>query len=149
MSKVANIYDDILARLAAKLPSHSKLTHAYALPECISPHLALGYGVKIGPVENTRRLVNCRVSIRRQFNVVITRRFRQTDIDADAKTSVEKELFEDQLLVLLELERNPTLNGDSANVTFTSDGGIEFVNTRDEEFMVLDTTYAVEYFEDI
>lgn len=150
MSKASTIHDALIARVAAQLPSHIKLSHAYRLEKSSLPSLYQGFGVKVGPVQNTKRTLNCSMWIKRQYNVVITRKLYQNDsLDSDAKTSVEKQLFEDQILMAKDLTTNPSLDGSSTNVEFESDNGIEFVQTPDEEIMCLDTTFTVEYFESI
>jgi hypothetical protein len=148
MSTISTIYDTMLADIATQLPNALKLWHAYRLEENGGPILLNGFGVRVGPAENTKRMVCPRVSIRRSMGVILTRKLYQRDMDADVKTSVEKDILEDQLLLIKHFESNPTVGG-AMNVQFESDTGVSFVNTTDEEFMALETTFTVEYIENL
>lgn len=149
MSKIADIYDAMNTRIAALLTTHTRLLNPYKVDENPSPFLKAGYGVALGSAENSKRMIYPKLSMRRVMTVVLTRKFYATEANVTAKASAEKQLLEDQLLVIKDFEANGALNATAFKTEFVSDGGIEYVSTDTDQFITTQTVFSVEYLEDL
>jgi hypothetical protein len=147
MSNVSDCYDAFVARIEAVLPNHTRLSNPYEIEQNIEPLMIQGWGLGMGASTNTNRELSCRVSIRRQFSLVLTRKFYALEADAESKASTEKELLEDQLLVIKDLCSNSDLSGLIGVVDFESDGGIEQVYGEKDQFLALRSTFTAEIWE--
>lgn len=149
MSDISTVYDAIITRVEAVLTSHKRLSNPYKPDENSEKVLNKGYGVRFGPGVNTNRQFN-KLSVERTFGIVLTRRVYATEQAASKKASTEKSLFEDQKLILEDIEGDPTL-GTSVVVkaAYTEDSGLEFVFVEKDNFLSLESIITVEYFEDI
>jgi hypothetical protein len=145
-TRISSAYDQMIARIAAVLTSHARLPNAYAIEKNIEPHLALGYAVAIGPASGSR-LNAGQMIIRREFSVTITRRFQALQADASTKATAEKQLMEDQMLVIKDFESNSTLNDQVTMISYVSDSGIGTVFTDKGQFLILTTTFQAQYLE--
>lgn len=151
MSRASTAFDAFKARVVAVLPNHSELSNPYSLEQNLETAMRQGFGIQILPAENPKRNLSCKLSVRRGMALVLTRKFYASELNRAAKESVEKQLLEDQYLVIKDLEADPTL-GVSSVVTrseWQSDGGIQFVFTDDKPFYSLITNFELEYLEDI
>jgi hypothetical protein len=148
MSKISTAFDDFKNKIIALLASHVQLTNPYAVEENTEGALNQGFGVIFGAGENTRRLVGCKMSVARNFNLVLTRKFYAQELNISGKETTAKDLFEDQKTVILEIEKNPTIGSTAiAKIDYVNDNGIEFVFTEKDNYLKLETTFRVEYFE--
>lgn len=147
MSNVSNAYDAFVARVEAVLPNHARLSNPYAPEQNIEGILKQGWGLGMGSSTNTKRELSCRVSIRREFSLVLTRKFYSREADVTGKASVEKQLMEDQLLVVKDLCANSDLSGLIGVVEFEGDGGIEQVFGEKDQFLALRSTFTAEIWE--
>jgi len=151
MSIITAGSDALLARLAALFPEGDGwhwLPNAYKPEE--NPELLLrqGYGLALGPGENTQRLVNCKFSVNRSITVVLTRKYDALENDATAKFATEKQLFEDQYRLINDLEQDVSVNGTTMYTRWESDGGIEYVEGDTDRFLMVRTEIALEYLEE-
>lgn len=151
MSKVSDSYDAFKARVSAVLPSHFVLPNPYAPEQNSENALRVGQGVKFMGGLNSNRSLSCQLSIRRQIEVVITRKYYGSELMTANKTTVEKALLEDQYLVINEVEKDPTnaLSSVVVQARFESDSGIEFVFNDDKPFLMIRTIFALEYIENL
>ena len=81
--------------------------------------------------------------------ITLTRAVRGTDRDISARLTTEKALLEDHLTLIKDFEKDPTLDTSSAKVNYLSDNGINEVFTGAGHFLMIQLTYAIEYFEDL
>lgn len=149
MSNFSLLYDAIVDRIEAVLPSHTRLPNPYKVNENTELYLRQGFGVALGAATNTNRELSCRISVGRDFSVVLTRKFYSIESGVSNKESVEKQLIEDQILLIRDFCDNSALPGALGIVSYSSDGGIEYVFNEKDNFLVLNTTFTVEYFETI
>lgn len=151
MGKVSNVYDALASRCVAVWPSHMRLPNPYKVEENYEQVLKQGFGIAFGAGENTNRMVSCELSVRREMLVILTRKVNANESNVTARVAVEKQLFEDQKLLIDDLESNPTLN-DSVNVTsaiFVGDDGLNFVFGEKDNYIILTTRVSVEYFDNL
>ncbi len=151
MSFISDVYDALQARITAVLSSHLTLENPYALEECTEQVLVQGVGIAMGPATNTNRYIGCqKMSIRREFHVIITREVTATKFNTSSRASAEKTLFEDQKTILDDIESDPTLASSSVTqASYISDNGIEFVFDGKHNFMKLDSLIEIEYIQTI
>mgnify|MGYP007051599851 CR=1 FL=1 len=129
-TKISKAFDDFKSLCASLLPDHKMLTNPYAAEQNTAAALALGFGLVLGAGENTHRTINCMMSLRRNFHLILTRKFYATELNIVGKEDAMKQLFEDQKLIISYVEKNPTISSNSiAKIDFLSDNGIEFVFT--------------------
>lgn len=148
MSNISTAFDNFKSMVASLLTSHLAITNPYAVEENTEGALTIGYGVIFGAAENTNRLVGCKMSVRRDFRLVITRKFYAQELNITGKEDAAKSLFEDQKLVIAYVEKNPTIGSSAiAKIDYVSDNGIEFVFTEKDNYLKLETVFRVEYFE--
>ena len=86
-----------------------------------------------------------------QYRPLCFLKVRAREFNITLKSSTDDALFEDQKLLLVDFESDPTL-GDSVNVentTYQGDNGVEFVFIEKDNFLKLDTIVLIEYFEDL
>lgn len=150
MTKISDAYDLMILRLQTLFPDHRQIPNPYKLDENSELLLRQGYGLSISVGENTNRQVGCQMSIRRDMIVSLTRVVRANEFDVSAKDSAIKQLFEDQYLLIKDVETYPGLNSnDIVSAKYTTDNGIQFVFGEKDNYMALETTIAVEYFENL
>lgn len=147
MSNFSSLYDAIVTRVTAVLTSHTRLPNAYKIDENTELLLRQGWALAMTGATNTRRELSCRVSIRRDFVISVTRKFYAIESNVDNKVSVEKSLVEDMILLIQDLCSNSALPGAFGVVTYESDAGINYVYSGKDQFLVLPITFSVEHFE--
>lgn len=151
MSDISTVYDALVTRLGTALSSHVRLSNSTAIEENNEQFLKLGWGLAIGEGSNANRYLGDMLTIRRNFILIITRKFYAREFDASSKASTEKELYEDQFLVLQDLADNNILTTPTGehNVNFIGDNGTESVFNDKGLFLVLRTNLEVEYHQQI
>jgi len=151
MSVISTAYDAFLVRLAALYPDHKRIPQPYKLDENSDLILNKGYGLALGPANNSNGAISCQFSVRRDMIVSITRVIRANEFDIDAKDTGWKDLFEDQFLLLEDLAKENTTLGTSviSQAQYTTDSGLQFVFGDKDNFVALETVISIEYFETI
>lgn len=151
MSNISDAYDALVTRLETILPSHNRLPNPYKPDENADEQLKLAWGVQVSTGNNSERNISCKLSIERSIIVVLTRRFFAPDLVEDRMEVPEKALLEDQFLVIDDFEKDPTLNDSTAicKMRYDSDSGIEYVKSDEDNFIKIESTFLIEYFEDL
>lgn len=151
MSIISTAYDAMITRIETVLDvatnGHTRLPNPYKPEENNELFLKKGYGLAILGAENTNRFVNCKFSIQRTMQVVLTRQYFAREDDAVAKSTTEKELFEDQYLLINDFEQDISINGQTMYTRYVTDGGIEYVQQGTDKFLMLRTDVLLEYIE--
>lgn len=154
MSNITTGFDAIKARLEALFTSgagYYQLSNPYDVDENTTSALQKGWGIAIGSASNTNRQLSCNLSLQRTMTIVLTRRRYANELDTVPKETAEKQLLEDQYILIKDLEKAIALNSAVSGLTrfqYTSDGGIESVIEGDA-FIKLVTDFEMEYFEDL
>lgn len=151
MSKISDVYDALVTRVSAVLPDHKRLSdpnNPEANPE---RDLRKGWGIAFGPAENTFGTLTNFLSVRRDFVIINTRKVEKRDTDTTGRATIEKQLFEDQKLVIADVEAEPTLGDSNAvcKADYSADSGIQFVHADKDNFLKLETVIQIEYREDL
>lgn len=149
MSNFSTLYDAIVDRLEAVLPSHTRLPNPYKVDENTELFLRQGWGLALTSGTNPNRNLSCRISTLRSFEIIITRKFYSLESSVTNKEATEKQLIEDQLLVIIDFCNNSSLPSALGVVNFESDSGIEYVSGEKDNFLVLRSVFGVEYFDNV
>jgi len=149
-TKISDLYDIIKGYLEDVLPSSTLIPNVYFLERQSSQFLDSGYGFTFGPGSNTNSQQSCNVLLERDVNIIITKRIASLDADDEAFAEIEKEIFEEQYLLIQKMQTETDLNSsDIADCTFIADSGLEVLTTTDEvgEFYVLQSIFRCRYIE--
>ena len=149
MSKITTISDNIRLRVATILSDHKKLPNNRLIEENDNLFLSKGYAISLGAGNNTNRLMACKLSIQRSAIITITRAHFGVDRDTTVRDTLEKNLLEDQFLIIKDLEKDPDLDGDTARFVYLGDNGIEEVFVEQGHFLMVQSTFDFEYLEDL
>jgi hypothetical protein len=84
-------------------------------------------------------------------SIVLTRRFYASEMNRTAKETVEKQLMEDQFLIVKDIEKDPSLGLSDvvANFQYEGDEGIQFAFSEDKPFYRLTMRFRLEYLENL
>lgn len=148
MSNISTIFDAFGTLLVATFPNHKLMVDPYTLENNDNFILNQGLGFIFGPAFNTKKFLDCKISIQRELTVKIVRVQRGTDRDYVIRQSTEKQLLEDQFTLIKELEKDPTVNELMSQLSWESDGGIEFVYPDKINYLLIESRFLFEYFED-
>lgn len=148
-TKISDFYTSFQTLLTTLYPNHLKLVNPYNVESNESFALNKGYGFSIGPGLNTDRMVSCQASISRQINFVLCRINRGTERDVVIRETAEKDIFEDQMLLIKQVEKDPQLLQTISRIRYTSDEGIEFKTFDEINYLVLRSSFEIEYLEDL
>ncbi len=154
MSAISTAYDNLLTVIAAQYPNHMELINPY-FPE-LNDDLTYdaAWGMALSEGTNTNRVVGCQMSMKRAFLVTLTRKIfagslNRTSGTISERRQTEKQLLEDQILLIKNFETNP-LTSDSNPIIgtiFQTDGGLEFIRTERSDLIMLKSIFEIEYFE--
>jgi hypothetical protein len=151
MSLISSAFDAMVARvetvLDASTNNYTRLPNPYIIEDNTELKLKKGYGIALLSGTNTNRQVNCKFSVNRTMEVILTRLYTGNEENAVTKASLEKLLFEDQYKIIKDFEQDITINGQTMYTRWESDNGIEFVTGTTGRFYVLKTQFALEYLE--
>lgn len=149
MSKVSDIYDAYISFTEAALSSYIRIPNPYDPEQNATLILNKGYGIGIGPADNTERLAKPKVSIARQFFVILVNQITATRQASSDRGTLEKALMEDAFTLISALEADDSLGGVAKITKFISDTGIDFLNNEREKYFSTELTFSTEYFETI
>ena len=148
-TEVTTLYDTLVTRVAALLTSHTRLSNPYDLAGNNDQILEKGWGIAVRAGTNTNRQLGCKLSVSRDFEISITRKFFAREFDATKKATTEKDLLEDMQLLIDDLEENATLSESAYLVKYVGDSGITQVRDGQDAFLAIIISLTVEYFRTI
>lgn len=104
----------------------------------------------VGASNNTRRELDCSISIERQIQVFLYRQSQLRDFDLTGKKQAEKDLFEAEKLLIDGLDCSELLDNTTelALVSFQGDDGIESAIPGRGDAIQLIVNFSFEYFEE-
>lgn len=149
MSNVSTVYDNIITKIGTTISTYTRIPNPYEPSENPSLFMRKGYGVGFGAGRNTNRMVCDKVSISRAFTILLMNEVLTTEMNVSSRGSFEKSLLEDQFLLIQAFENDLTLSGACVKIAYSDDTGIQYVEGGSEKFILVETTFEVEYFESI
>lgn len=149
MTKITNIREELESIIAASVAGYKQIPNPYEIEKTSNVILKKGFAIAFGPGTNTERLLSCQLSIDREIAIVLTRQVSSTEHDTNRRESIEKDILEDQFLIIRAIERDPSLNNKAARARYVGDNGLEFLSLENSRYFVLQSNFAFEYFEDL
>lgn len=150
MSKISDIYDQLNTVVVPTIfPNKYVLENPYFPELSNSQYLCDGVGWYISSGLNTQRFVGCHTSVSREIVFHITKQSFATDQDNALRFTTEKEILEEQKLLINEITNNPTLDEMTNKIDWVSDEGIEFIFQDQYNYLLLTSTLLIEYIEDV
>lgn len=148
-TNITAIYNRLITDIETALSTYVRIPNPYAPEENPELFLRKGYGIGIGPAENTRRYICGFYSLKRSFSVLLINKIEATDSNSSARGSIEITMIEDHKSLMDALESDNNLNGNAVSVMFTNDSGIQFVQGDIGKYVLCELTFEVEYLEPI
>lgn len=145
---ISTIYDFLVTRMTALFPNHKRLSNPYNLSLNNDQFLEQGWGIAVGPGENTNRQLGNRSSTKREFTLVLTRRTFATELGTTAKATGDKDLLEDLQILIDRFESEVDLDSTSGKyiARYIGDSGITQVRDDQDGFAAIRVSTSVEYF---
>jgi len=147
-TKISQIYDAIVDVIEAELTTSVRIPNPYILDINSFLHLKKGFGVAIGPGDDTQRYIGCLVTWERNFTIAIIQQMVATQNNVGTREVIEKELLDDHDKLRKAFYNNSTLSGKAIKSTITDDGGVSFIDGDRLKFIALEMNLLVEYQED-
>jgi hypothetical protein len=142
MSKISTLYDAIVTRIEAVLPSHTRIPNPYKIDENTQVFLNQGWGLSVAEGSDVRQQISCYTDISRLFVITLTRKAYSLESSSTGKPTTEKLLLEDQFLLLKDFALDPDLGTTVVSVfRFVGDGGIEYVYTETDKYLKISSTF--------
>ena len=150
-SRISDIYDFFRTELATLFPNKKELDigTAEAIEENAFQLLEDGYGLDIGVGVNTNRLVGCKQSMQRDFVISLTKEVKRIRTDNEKTAKYEKLLLEDCFTLINFIYGTSQINSESVKINYVSDSGIIPIIVERRNFIAIQVTINVEYFENI
>lgn len=145
MSKQADVYDALVAKLGVIFPTHSRLPNPYSREENANVLLEKAWGLVVGSAINTERKLSKTKSYEREFVVVLTRQASTTTHDVTLADTLIKLLLDDQNSLLLAIEDDPQISSTVSDAVVPGDTGIEFDD--ESRYYFLETALTTEFFQ--
>lgn len=118
----------------------------YAIDENNERYLDQGWGLAIRSSENTNRELCKRRSLRRSYEIIISRKYYSTEHDVGNRADTEKLLLEDLSTLYDDFCENLTLAAEKGLVQSIGDDGIESVFADNKPYYAIRLRLDVEYF---
>ena len=144
-TKISALYDKIITLLGSTLSSYNELPDPYALENNPELYLKAGFGVGIDSGNLDERSVSCSRFMQRDFTVRLVKKITTTKLNKTALKTIQKDLMEDQELVVAAFRDDITLTGTVMEIDYTSDSGVSYLDSGTGKYFQLDTTFEVLY----
>lgn len=128
-------------------PTYKELVNPYIPEFNDSLSLARGYGFVIGAGDAQPQNLGRYEAISRTIEVTQTIVNRGTERDATIRRTAEKNLLEDQYLLVDYFRQNTAPIAKVWNIAYQSDGGLEFVLADNQNYIMIKTTLRATYSE--
>jgi hypothetical protein len=150
MSKISTIHDYLVTLVSTQLPSYTELPNPYIPEENNELYLSKGFGVAVGAGQDRNRVVSCKLTWQRDFQVVLTNQITATDHDITQRQTVTKAILEDHYTLIDAIYKDTGLGGNAAKAEVFADSGLQFLTVGEtDRYFVIILDVLVEYFEDL
>lgn len=149
MSLISTLHDAIVTKISTNLTGYTQLPNPYDIEDNNKLYLKKGFGVAVGPGNRSDRIIGCKVSWQRFFNVTLINAVTTTDHNTTSRETIAKSLLEDHYTLLSQFEINAGLGGNAIDGIVIQDSGIEFIIIDGTPYYMSEIEIGVEYFEDL
>lgn len=146
MTTATEIYDGLVSRISALLPNHKRLPYPYDLENNNEDFLEQGWGIAVRSSENTNRELCNRKSLRRSYEIILTRKYYSLDHDVTKRADTEKSLLEDAWILYDDFCENLWIASEKGLIQALGDNGIEPVFAAEKPFFTVRINADVELF---
>jgi len=151
MSAISTIYSSVVSRIETVLDvstnGYRRIPNPYSVVDNAELNLRKGYGLAILPATNQEVQLNCKISISRQSEIILTRLYTGDDENAQTRAALELLLLEDQYKLINNIEQDASVSTSGLIMKFTGDSGIEYVSGESSRFFMLRTQFSLDYME--
>lgn len=144
-TRISEIYDALVSYIDTTYTDRGRLNDVIDIGA--NPDLVLrsGIGLRFDPASPTDRSILGSVSFSRNVVLILTNIVEGIDTDSTKRDNAIKDMFEDQYTFFTALQQNSIL---PETTNFSGDSGIVEVPLDRRSFLMLETTFTFEYFED-
>lgn len=148
MSNITDIYNAIVTQVATLFPNKRELSDSLIIDNNDELALEDGYGIYFGPATNTLRQIGCKFSIRRDIIITLTQSVRAGHKSITKIQTAEKALLENHFTLINDFSKNENIGAVVSKRDYISDTGLERVFGERRNFIMIESIFAIEYFED-
>ena len=148
-TKISTVYAALVALLTETFPDARRLENVESLEDNPASQLKYGWGLSIGPGNNTNRNICPNYSQARKFTVILSREFLAKDGDVARRDQAKIALLEDAHLLFAAAVDSLTLDGAVLGMVYETDGGPQEIQLDDKPFLFLEATFNVEYIQQV
>lgn len=150
MSNITTVFDFLKSEIVTALPQHSELANSYFPETEAELKYAKAFGIGIGEA-SISDVENFIVVFKRQFIISIVRKCFTYNRNSVTRQTTEKDLIEDELLVIKQVFSNTKQNSWKLPyikaLSFIRDAGIDFVRVDREDILILRFVVEIDYHE--
>lgn len=150
MTAISTVYDGLVSALDSLYSTtHTKIDNPYDIQDNDDLLLRRGYGFAFNQGGlNSNRLMSNVATISRDISVILTIKWRGTAKDITLRQAAEKQLLEDQFLMIDYFTGNAGMGISQVwKIVYNGDNGIESIGDR-TDFIQIVSNFSLEYSEE-
>ncbi len=148
MSTISTAYDNLVTLMGTTFSTHSRMPNPIKPEENDEQILRLGWGISILPAAFPS-LNSCQWEVNREIQLILSRKIEAREDDAVNRADPQKSLLEDQFTLMQAIENDVNLSGSVTGITATGDNGIEYAFLEKDNYVMVRTNFALQYFENL
>ena len=145
---VTTLYDNLFSVITTLFSTKVELENSYELTDNSPVMLRNGFGIifEEGNIFDEMNFPQI-YQMERSIGIILTKTVYRTDLNATAKRSVEKTLFEELYSLIKDIHQNDLITRPTEFFQFTGDGGIEQIDTDKQNIISLKANFLTRYTE--
>lgn len=148
MTKQNQIADYLVDVLKELFPGKKQLFNPYSIETNNELYLINGYGVGYGAL-NPEPSVGCCINFNQDFIIPLTKKFYSLENAADKRQDFEKELIDEAVSLIKNIEGDVHLGGLSRRCVFTGSPGIQQVFSESQQYIFISLTFNASFTENL
>jgi hypothetical protein len=149
-TKISTIYDSIYTKISGVLTDHKELYYPTQIELNDEILLEKGFAISLGNATPSNRNLSCLYWIRRDILITNTLSVFAPNTNDTIRKTKEKDLFENQIKIILAVEKDTYLQSQITNFRFDGDNGIQYIyGEANNNFIMLQSRISFEYFENL
>lgn len=144
-TKIEQVYDALTTLVETTLSEYKRFPNPYVIDANTFLHMKTGFGISIGPGNDTERFVGCEVTWQRIFTVTIVQQITTTQNNLARREIIEKDILNDHDKLMKAIYLDNSLGGKAIKSFVTDDGGVNFIDGDRLKFLAMEINVAVEY----
>jgi hypothetical protein len=148
-SQISTIYDNIDNAMAALFPNKLEMSDPLSVENNDEKTLADGYGIHIGSALNSNRQLCDSYSVSRDVIITLSKLNAGTHKSLSVFDDTNKDLLEELHLLIQTINSNVAIRESVSIIDWISDGGIERYLGESRQFLIIRSTFRLEYIESL